>query len=126
MYPNSCTGCPQAAMWPSLNYFAYPAGDFFHFSRKTQSFRISDILHPNAASTVPLALCPAKTVPDSALGPLQAFCTVKRVQNFVAQPSVRPISPVRQDAENNNVKDLKFGINRILSEEFGKDSHEKG
>ncbi|KAK3094031.1 hypothetical protein FSP39_023183 [Pinctada imbricata] len=70
-----------------------------------------------------LPLCPAKTAPASALGPLQAFCTVKRVQNFVAQPSARPLSSPALDQSGQ--KQLKFGINRILSDEFGKESHEK-
>ena len=59
-----------------------------------------DILHIRHDHQVP-----------SALGPLQDFCRTKSVQNIVTA-SHRP-QPIETS------KNLKFGINRILSEDFG-------
>jgi hypothetical protein len=96
-------------------------------SRKNPSFRISDILDvPNPSLPFPVYKVP--DTPDggsgcrtqSALGPLQAFCTSKRVHSFVSD------SLSSRNVEQRPSKQLKFGINAILSEDFGKKSPEKG
>lgn len=63
--------------------------------------------------------------PPSALGPLKAFCTTKRVQRYVTDGDWSGESR-REGEGTGQPKHLKFGINRILSEDFGKKSHEKG
>lgn len=93
-------------------------------SRKNPSFRISDILDvQNPSLSFPMYKL-TDPLPDgagcrtqSALGPLQAFCTSKRVHSFVSD------SP--RSSEQRPPKQLKFGISAILSEEFGKKSDEK-
>ncbi|XP_061194179.1 H2.0-like homeobox protein [Saccostrea echinata] len=95
-------------------------------SRKNPSFRISDILD---AQKPPLPF-PVYKVPDtsvggsgcrtqSALGPLQAFCTSKSVHSFVSD------SLSSRNVEQRPPKQLKFGINTILSEDFGKKSEKE-
>lgn len=94
-------------------------------SRKNPSFRISDILDvQNPSLSFPMYKLTdplpggAGCRTQSALGPLQAFCTSKRVHSFVSD------SP--RSSEQRPPKQLKFGISAILSEEFGKKSDEKG
>ena len=92
MYQDGCYGCNQSLLWPG--YRTYP--------RKPTSFHIMDILHIRQEQQTP-----------SALGPLQDFCRTKSVENIV--------SPINQERLPiiGTPKDLKFGINRILSEDFG-------
>lgn len=93
MYQEGCYGCSQSFLWSGYRTSSYP--------RKPASFQIMDILHIRPDHQVP-----------SALGPLQDFCRTKSVQNIVSHNTERTQTPETE-------KDLKFGINRILSEEFG-------
>lgn len=94
MYQDGCYGCSQSFLWSGYRTSSYP--------RKPASFHIMDILHIRPDHKVP-----------SALGPLQDFCRTKSVQNIVSHNTERTQTPLERE------KDLKFGINRILSEEFG-------
>ncbi|XP_069119093.1 H2.0-like homeobox protein [Argopecten irradians] len=115
-------------MW-THNYF-HDAG-LLSFSTKKPSFHMTDILHVHSG-TAPLLTChPAGVLPPgcqqshSALGPLKAFCTTKGVQRFVADADDRRSSETRPPGTTGQTKHLKFGINRILSEDFGRKSSEK-
>lgn len=124
MFTTSCGGFLSpypGAIWafPHLN------SSLAAVSRKNPSFRISDILDvQNPSLSFPmykLTDAPGSGAgcrTQSALGPLQAFCTSKRVHSFVSD------SP--RNCEPRPPKQLKFGISAILSEEFGKKSNEKG
>ncbi|XP_022334146.1 H2.0-like homeobox protein [Crassostrea virginica] len=123
MFTTSCGGFLSpypGAIWafPHLN------SSLAAVSRKNPSFRISDILDvQNPSLSFPmykLTDAPGSGAgcrTQSALGPLQAFCTSKRVHSFVSD------SP--RNCEPRPPKQLKFGISAILSEEFGKKSNEK-
>ena len=73
---------------------------------------------------------PCGSQTSSALGPLKAFCATKQVQRLVSSDFSN--SKEHNKGHNNNDRrenvlpdtNLKFGINRILSEDFGKTNDE--
>ncbi|XP_021344255.1 uncharacterized protein LOC110444171, partial [Mizuhopecten yessoensis] len=119
---------PDTSMW-THNYF-HDAG-LLNFSTKKPSFHVTDILHVHSGTTPLLSCHPPGVLPPgcqqspSALGPLKAFCTTKRVQRYVTDGEDRRTSESRAPGVTGQSKHLKFGINRILSEDFGRKSSEK-
>lgn len=131
MIPSVCVGCypgqSTASIWAPASY-SDPS--FYNFSRKTQPISLSDIFHfQNSLSGIQHAEIKNSShmtlSQNSALGPLQAFCTTKNVQNYVSSNKTDSESDCSSNQNGQNSKSLKFGINRILSEEFGKTNSEK-
>lgn len=132
MIPSVCVGCypghSGASIWAPASY---SDSSFYNFSRKAQAIHISDILHfQNSINGLQQAELKNSShmalSQNSALGPLQAFCTTKNVQNYVSSNKSEDTSNCTSNQNGQNSKSLKFGINRILSEEFGKTNSEKG
>ncbi|XP_046379386.2 H2.0-like homeobox protein isoform X1 [Haliotis rufescens] len=130
MYLSNCISCVPggAAFWPHLT------GDSVTgLIKKGHSFNISEILHPNSGTithhySTPVftyGMSPRTSSPpptsSSGLAPLQALCA-SGMSAFTARGSGEQ---GRGQSDSSTSNQLKFGITRILSDDFGKDKSEK-
>ncbi|KAK6182705.1 hypothetical protein SNE40_010328 [Patella caerulea] len=91
--------------------------------KKGQSVEVTELLHRNGHSGYSTVYSPrnvnhSRSPPPSGLAPLRALCATD-MDVYTSRGSQKT------DESTTNSKQLKFGISRILSEDFGKEKSEK-
>ena len=132
MYLSAYVNCISTP--PGFGYWAPLSQDHVNsvFKKGQNSFNLTEILHPASGAVSHPYSTPAFTYGSprqspplsphaSGLAPLQALC-ISGVSAF----HPRGKEGERREIPSRPTSQLKFGINRILSEDFGKTKNESG